>query len=186
VRESGNPSLGLSGSILIAHPSLLDPNFRKRVLFISSHAPDEGAFGLVLNHCAERSVADMLPGQDLGPLMRLPVYLGGPVGVDQLTFASFTWHPETERFECRHHLAIEEAQASLDLQNTTVRAFVGYSGWSKGQLEAELTQLSWLVGKPGPHLLNPARCASLWRETISGFGPWFRLVAEAPEDFSSN
>ena len=186
VREFGTPSVGLCGSVLIAHPSLLDPNFRKSVLFISTHDQQEGAFGLALNRPADRIVEDVLPGKEMGALMRLPVYVGGPVGADQLIFAAFTWHPETERIECRHHLGIEEAQERLDEEYTTVRAFIGYAGWSKGQLEGELTQHAWLVGKPGQDILDPRRCKTLWQETLSGFGPWFRMVAEAPDDLTQN
>lgn len=61
VREYEPSSLSLAGSLLIAHPALLDPNFKKTVLFLSKHDAEEGAFGLVLNRPAERSVRDLLP-----------------------------------------------------------------------------------------------------------------------------
>ncbi len=186
MREFGPPSNTFAGSLLIAQPSLLDPNFRKTVLFISAHDADEGSFGLVLNRPAERAVSDVLPGRELGVLMRVPVFLGGPVGVDQLVFASFTWHPETDRIECRHHLGIDEAQQSVAAENTTVRAFIGYAGWTKGQLEAELRQRAWLIGKPSREALDIRHCQTLWRELLSGFGPQFRLAAEAPDDLSRN
>jgi putative transcriptional regulator len=186
VREFGSSSLSLAGSLLIAHPSLLDPNFCKTVLILSANDPEEGSFGVVLNRPAGRTVADVLPEQDLGKLGHTPVLVGGPVSSDQLIFAAFRWKRGSKRMECKHHLVIDEAHAALDEENTIVRAFIGYAGWSKGQLEAELAQHAWLVGRPDREIMGIGRTASLWRDTISGFGAWFRLVAEAPEDISRN
>ena len=186
MREFGSSSLTLAGSLLIAHPSLLDPNFRKTVLFLSTNETEEGSFGVVLNRPSGRTVAEVLPGKELGALALVPVFLGGPVSTDQMIFASFRWHAETQRMECRHHLLIDEAQRSIDDEATVVRAFIGYAGWSKGQLEGELAQRAWLVQKPPVDLLEYEKCPTLWRELTSGFGPWFRLVAEAPENLALN
>jgi len=186
VREFPSSSLELAGSLLIAHPNLRDPNFCKTVLFLSAHDAHEGSFGLTLNRPAGRTVADLLPDRDLGPLASLPVFLGGPVSEDQLIFASFHWRPESQRIECRHHLVIDEAEQALAEETATVRAFVGYAGWSKGQLENELTQRSWLVQKAEREVLELDRCPTLWREITSTFGPWFQLAAEAPDEPEKN
>ncbi len=186
MREFRSSSISLSGSLLIAHPSLRDPNFCKTVLFLSTNDTEEGSFGLTLNRPAGRTVGELLPDRALGAVGRVPVFLGGPVSTDQLIFASFVWHPESDRMECRHHLVIEEAEQVLADEKTTVRAFVGYAGWSKGQLEAELAQRSWLVQKPEREMLALERCPTLWREMTSSFGPWFQLVAEAPDEPGKN
>ena len=186
VREFESTSPSLAGSILIAHPSLLDPNFRKSVLMLTANDPEEGSFALTLNRPSGRTVADVLPGKELGALARVPVLLGGPVSADQLIFASFLWHAETERLECRHHLLIEEATALVADDAVTVRAFIGYAGWTKGQLEGELAQRAWLVQKPGREVLDLEKAPTLWRDITSNFGPWFRLVAEAPDQPSRN
>ena len=186
MREFSSSSISLSGTVLVAHPSLRDPNFAKTVLFLSTNDAQEGSFALTLNRPSGRTVEDLLPGRDLGPLARVPVFLGGPVSTDQLIFASFRWHPQTQRMECRHHLVIDEAEQALADEAVTVRAFVGYAGWSKGQLEGELAQRSWLVQKPEREMLALERCPTLWREITSTFGPWFQLVAEAPDEPSKN
>jgi putative transcriptional regulator len=186
VREFEPSSLSLAGSLLIAHPALLDPNFRKTVLFLSKHDAEDGAFGLILNRPAERTVGDVLPNKPLGVLAHAPVFLGGPVQQDQLIFASFRWHAEAERMECQHHLLIPEAQDLVEQPGTIVRAFIGYAGWTKGQLEGELAQKAWMLGRPTPEFLRVEKCPTLWREVTSTFGPWFRLVAEAPDDPSAN
>ena len=186
MREYEPSSLSLAGSLLIAHPALLDPNFRKTVLFLSKHDAEEGSFGLVVNRPAGRLVGDVLPNKPLGELARVPVLLGGPVQQDQLIFASFRWHAETERMECQHHLLIPEAQEVAEDPGTTVRAFIGYAGWTKDQLEGELSQKAWLIGRPNPEVLEIDKSPTLWRDVMSNFGPWFRLVAEAPDDPTIN
>ena len=171
---------------MIAHPSLLDPNFCKTVIFLSTNDAEEGSFGVVLNRPAGRTVADVLPDQNLGQLGQIPVLIGGPVSPDQLIFASFKWHTVGKRMECKHHLVLEEARTALAEERTVVRAFIGYAGWTKGQLESELAQHAWLVMKPDREILHISRTKTIWRETLSAFGPWFRLVAEAPDDPSRN
>lgn len=186
VREFEPSPLSLAGSLLIAHPALLDPNFRRTVLFLSKHEAEDGSFGLILNRPSGRLVSDVLPNKPLGELARVPVLLGGPVQQDQLIFASFRWHAETDRMECQHHLLIPEAQEVLEDPTITVRAFIGYAGWTKGQLEGELAQKAWLLTKPTPEHLQIDKSPTLWRDVTSTFGPWFRLVAEAPDDPTTN
>ncbi|RYD69291.1 MAG: hypothetical protein EOP84_28735, partial [Verrucomicrobiaceae bacterium] len=65
VHESGS-SLNLEGSLLIAHPGLLDPNFRKTVLYLSATEPGDGSFGMILNRPANRTISDLLPERDMG------------------------------------------------------------------------------------------------------------------------
>ena len=82
---------------------------------------------------------------------------------------------------------MEEAAKLTDAQHHTVRAFVGFSGWSGGQIEGELAQRAWLVRKADKEeVLEVERAQRIWREMTSTFGPWFRLVAEAPEDAGLN
>src|SRR5918911_3235491 len=66
----------LKGELLIASPTLLDPNFRRTVVLLLEHT-DEGAVGVVLNRPSETSVAravpdlcDVVPEDD-------PVFIGG-------------------------------------------------------------------------------------------------------------
>ena len=177
-------SLGLSGSLLIAHPNLMDPNFRRSVLIISSSDPHEGSFGLILNRATEKKVGDLLVEHELGPLAELPVFFGGPVAPDQLTFAVFEWADEA--LTVRTHLLLDEARELAADGEAIVRAYLGYSGWSKGQLETELEQKAWLVQKPDQEILDAERCINLWPTIMREQGPWFRLLAAAPDDPSLN
>src|SRR3954451_640695 len=84
--------LSLAGSLLVAHPNMLDPNFRRTVVFISAHDTADGAVGVVLNRPLDKQVADLVnetPPEGLGDV---PVFLGGPVVKNQLMSAACEWH----------------------------------------------------------------------------------------------
>lgn len=157
------------------------------MLFISNWNAQEGAFGLVLNRPAGRTVAELLPQRDdLGSLGHLPVFLGGPVSRDQLIFASFHWQPATGELECQHHVSLSAAEEIVQESGGVVRAFIGYAGWSKGQLEGELAQQAWLLKKPDAEVLEEEPDLTFWRKLLGTFGPKYRLIADAPEDPSLN
>src|SRR5438874_1654181 len=82
----------LAGSLLVAHPNMLDPNFRRAVLFISAHDPEDGAIGVIINRPLDKSVADLVSETPPQNLADVPVFFGGPVGNNQLMLAAFEWH----------------------------------------------------------------------------------------------
>jgi putative transcriptional regulator len=177
----------LAGSLLIAHPSMSDPRFHRTVILLTDHNVKTGSFGLVINRPTGKLYGGLVPDKPLGHLARVPVLHGGPVQSDQLIFAAFRWHSSTNQLECRHLLSVAEAEELAAAQHHTVRAFFGYAGWSGGQLEGELAQRAWLVRKPDQEeLLESERAPRVWRELTSTFGPWFKMVAEAPEDPTLN
>lgn len=181
----GTPPV-LAGSLLIAHPNLLDPNFRRTVLLIAANDPDEGSFGFVLNRPSGKSVRDFLDAEETGTLADLPVYLGGPVGVEQLTFASISYHRAEGRIECDLNLSLEDARELAIVRPDELRAFVGYAGWSKDQLEAELAQKAWILQRAEENFLTANDAEEMWRASLRKIGPWFRLMAAAPDDPSRN
>jgi putative transcriptional regulator len=176
----------LAGALLIAHPGLLDPNFRRSVLFMGAHDPDSGAYGLVLNRPTGKTAAEYLPDQELGGLGKVPVFVGGPVGANQLTFVSFQWHPADEVVEMTSHVTVEDAWKMGGEGLQSLRAFVGYAGWAGGQIESELAGKSWLVQRPGREMLDIESCQGFWQRIMREQGPWFQILASEPDDPSVN
>src|SRR5205823_10643574 len=137
------PIQSLSGSMIVAHPNLLDPNFRRTVLFISAHDPTEGALGLIINRPLDRHVADLVTETPPAGLADVPVFLGGPVGKTQLMFAAFEWQ-KGDGVKLSHNVALESPTAAAgEKKLVTICAFVGYAGWGAGQLETEVKQKAW-------------------------------------------
>ncbi|MEZ5300807.1 MAG: YqgE/AlgH family protein [Verrucomicrobiales bacterium] len=65
----------------------------------------------------------------------------------QLTLARLYWNEQLGELDAESHLSAADAKRQLD-EGFPVFAFVGYSGWSGGQLEEELQQNAWIVRAP--------------------------------------
>lgn len=174
-----------AGSLLVAHPNMLDPNFRRAVLFISAHTPDDGALGVILNRPLEKQVSEVVSEAPLNALDKVPVFFGGPVGRDRLIFASLEWKTG-EGLKLNHNVDMGEANEQIGKNPGSIRAFIGYAGWGAGQLEAEMKQNAWVIRKPNRATMKLDRLPRLWFDIMKGLGPWFRLLAAAPDDPSLN
>ncbi len=183
-----DPACGnFAGLLLAAHPSLRDPNFRRSVLLLTMHSAEAGAFGFVLNQPLGKTAADLLPKHDRRSLLaRVPVYLGGPVGQDQLGFAGLDWSADRKTLQLDTHLSLDDVDLRLHATPEKVRAFVGYAGWSAGQLEGELAQKSWVLVKPAPQTVEPESMHRLWFRVMGALGPTYKLMASMPDDPSLN
>jgi putative transcriptional regulator len=177
--------LSLAGSLLVAHPNMLDPNFRRAVLFIYEHDSNEGAGGLIINRPLDKQVVDLVNEAPPEGLADVPVFLGGPVGKNQLMFAAFEWEAGAG-LKLNHNVGIDEAHERVGEDPTSIRAFVGYAGWSAGQLEAEMKEKAWILQQPTREALTPDRLPKLWFEIMRGLGPWYKMLAAAPDDPSLN
>jgi putative transcriptional regulator len=164
---------------------MLDPNFRRAVLFISAHDPGEGAIGVIINRPLDKQVADLVSEEPPAGLADVPVFLGGPVGRNQLMFAAFEWE-KGEGLKLNHNVNIDEAGERLDEDPAAVCAFVGYAGWGVGQLEAEMKQKAWLLQKPSRSTLKRERLPKLWFDIMRRLGPWYKMLSAAPDDPSLN
>src|SRR5437762_961380 len=81
-------------------------------------------------------------------------------------------------------IRISGAPCKKDL--VTICAFVGYAGWGAGQLESEVRQKAWLLQKANRSLLKLDRLPNLWFDIMRSLGPWYKMLAAAPDDPSLN
>src|SRR5437868_15300592 len=154
MRDLGDERLShnFAGSLLVAHPNMVDPNFRRTVLFVSEHEPNEGALGVIINRPLDRPVAELVSDTPPAGLADVPVFLGGPVGKNQLMFAAFEWQKGAGLKLSRNVASQQTGTGSANNEPMTVCAFVGYAGWGAGQLETEVKQKAWLIQKANPSL----------------------------------
>jgi putative transcriptional regulator len=178
------------GTLLISQPFLGDPNFERSVVLLCRHQPDEGAFGLVLTHLTTATLGQVLdlPGGTASPAAALPLYVGGPVQPDTLHFL-------------HQHAALPGAQAlgqdvywsgdfdvliglinSGTITADSVRLFVGYSGWSAGQLEEEITRGSWIRQPASAGKVFTLESDAFWRGILREKGGRFRALSNYPLD----
>lgn len=174
---SGN----LTGSLLVAHPTLLDPNFRRTILFLSHHSPEDGAIGLVLNRPFGKKLGELSTTDMPAILADTPACYGGPVGRDQVMVASLRWSDDPSAVTFQSYMgALGEVVVDPDWQ-PGLRAFVGYAGWTQGQLEQEIEEKSWLVLPPTRELIEMPDPGQAWKEIMRQAGPMLWLQAEAPD-----
>ncbi len=173
--------LPIDESLLIASPSLRDGVFDNSVIYIASHTPDKGALGYILNRPTGRIVGSILRSDEFQKLKDLPIYYGGPVDEETLSFNAFVIHSEDE-IECKVCISAQHAIELLGKENTQVRAFVGSSIWSPGQLEKELKQNAWYLSPAFSQFFSMEQDETLWKNTLQSLSPFHHLISLTPEN----
>jgi putative transcriptional regulator len=171
----------LSGQLLLASPALSDGTFDRAVILIAEHSSTEGAIGTIINHCTPTSVGDILPDPAFSALHHLPVHHGGPVSTGELSFSAFSW-ANTKSLDYAPRISAKHASELVASGKHIVRATVGHSGWSPGQLEDELKRNTWITLRPSAALFNHPHDLSLWTDLLKGISPYHHLLAEAPKN----
>ncbi|MDP0498759.1 MAG: YqgE/AlgH family protein [Verrucomicrobiota bacterium JB022] len=176
----------LRGNLLVAHPSLLDPNFQRSVVLLSAHTEEDGALGVIINRPLDKTLGDVRTEVSEGVLSEIPLYEGGPVATDQIILVAWKWDMVEATFQLYFGVADETLQEMMaEEPNLIVRAFVGYSGWSGGQMEDELKEKAWLVAPIRKDYLDEEE-EQIWRHILKHEDPKLAFFADAPDDPSLN
>lgn len=175
--------LGLSGSILLSHPLLQDPNFSKSIVFLSNHSDEDGTLGVILNRPLGKQLYQLDEQFNNFSLGQAQVYEGGPVEKEKLIIAAWDWKESPNSFRLYFGIDITKAE-SLHAENNQIHfaCFLGHSGWSPGQLENELKVDSWLLSSLNLNIFQKVDArADCWKSAISGISEEMWLLANAPE-----
>lgn len=177
------------GKLLIAEPAILnDSSFNRAIVLLTEHS-SKNSVGFILNRQLEYTVKDLIPELDC----EFPIYQGGPVEQDNLYFVHrvpglIPDSIEVEKgifwggnFDSLRTLLNEEKISSED-----IRFFLGYSGWSKNQLEDEMNQNSWFVSENDFENIFSIDEETLWKNKLLQKGGNYKLWANAPSDFNLN
>ena len=180
----------LQGNLILADPSLKEPTFFQSVLLLTEHNEESGALGYILNRPIGKKVGDLLSAESLPVeqyenLSEVPVFLGGPVNTEHLTFSALGWSEQDESLQYSTHLSAAEA-VMHQMEGFHIRAFVGYSGWSEGQLEGELERNSWITHKPEREIIDVSQVEDLWKDLLRELSPWYKLIADEPDNLGLN
>ncbi len=168
----------LANQLLIALPSLADPNFSRAVALICQH-DSEGAMGLVINRPSEYTLGEVLEQMGIrsedAALCERRVLAGGPVHPER----GFVLHDGERRWDSTLEIGdglyvttsrdVLEALAAGDgpSQSTIV---LGCAGWGAGQLEQELSETTWLTTDSDPELLFSLPLETRWQAAAGRIG----------------
>ena len=167
-----------------------DPNFERAVVVVCSHT-EEGSFGLVVNRKSSLLFSDVIEyDNSLGFDQVLGI--GGPVQYNTLHYLhQISDLPES--IELADNLFwggdFEELKSKIELgavEADDVRFYLGYCGWSEGQLEEELDKNLWIINKTAANKLFNLDAETLWRTILKDMGGKFKMYSNYPLDPSMN
>lgn len=175
----------LAGSLLVAHPVMMDPNFQRSVILISAHSMEQGGLGVVLNAPLGKTMGEFDLKYAVGPLSDIPMYLGGPVGKQGIMLVAWEWLEHNSIFKLHFGISVEQAVTLLERgEGYQVKAFLGHTLWKKGQLEGELHQHIWLLSSVKNMLISQKE-SDLWKDILAKIKPELFFLVD-PEDPSLN
>lgn len=179
------------GKILVANPLIMEKYFKRSVVYIIEEGKDDMYAGVVLNKKSKYTLADIVSEAEDFP--EIPVYRGGPVGMNNLFYLhclgnmlTGSVHIGGNIYMGMEMLPVISYMSAGNRTDGFIKFFLGFSGWSPGQLKMEIATDSWGVG----NLPYPYKCLKydeeLWRKSVlslgSGYASWLRV----PPSYSYN
>ena len=177
----------LQDHFLIAMPSMKDGIFERSVIYICEHN-NEGAMGIIINLPVNISIDELLSQTveadlddetaataDTKKIINDPVFKGGPVSEDR----GFVLHTASPGFSSSLQINDElMITSSLDVlatlgtnkQPDNYIVALGYSGWTKGQLEQEIADNSWLTINADEDILFKVPVHKRWEQAVQKIG----------------
>ena len=185
-----------AGQLVVATPTMDDPNFARTVVLLLQAGDEDGALGLVLNRPSGTDVAEVLPDWALLAGDPAVVFVGGPVqpnaaiclgrgrvgGPAVAAFSVLEGVPGSSIGTVDLDAEVDAVHAAV----SEVRLFAGYAGWSAGQLEAEVEQGGWFVLDALPADAFAPDPAQLWADVLRRQGPPVSFAASYPPDPTLN
>jgi putative transcriptional regulator len=176
--QTNTMNTDLTGKLLIAMPGIGDPRFQRSVILVCAHSP-EFAMGIVLNKPKMGvTLPEMLEELNIPMEIDVPedvVLDGGPVKADR----GFVLHTDdvfaegatleiddTFCMTATHEILVAIGSAP---PRQSVMA-LGYSGWGAGQLEIELADNAWLIGRPTNDLVFGRAYSEKWNLALTEMG----------------
>ncbi len=173
------------GRLLISEPFLPDPNFERTVVLLCEHNED-GSFGFILNKPSAVNLDDII--ENINDFQET-VHIGGPVQQDTLHFIHKADYLEggvdlgNGLFWGGDYGQLLELIDSKMIKPIDFKFFVGYSGWSEGQLDEELEANSWIVTPNATaELVFDHDTEALWKRVLKGLGGRYNVYSNYPTD----
>jgi len=178
-----------SGKVLLAEPFMMDSNFKRSAVLLCEHN-QEGSIGFILNKPLNINVNDLV--EDF-PEIKAEFFFGGPVQTDTLHYIHNVGDLLEDSVKIRDGVywggdfeKLKFLISSKLILPKNIRFFVGYSGWSEGQLVDELTYGSWVLAEMDSNYVFKSKPDQLWPQIMRNKGNPFSVIATMPELVSMN
>ena len=168
------------GAVLVSEPFLHDEYFRHSVISLVEYAPDGTSMGIVLNHPTDFFLQELVPAVRVG--RPIEVRCGGPLSDDRLYYIhTLAGVIPGSRAITPGMFIGGDFDAVVDYINAgypidgSILFFLGYSGWSPGQLDEEVANRVWAVAPAtDPTELMHTPSASMWHSQVRHLGSKYR------------
>lgn len=155
------------GMLLVANEQLTDPRFHNRVILLIQH-DTQGTAGLVINRPSRLLLDAVLPEDSKLAGQGRTLSYGGPVEPQTLLalvkVRNHPPEPAEKVFDNLYVTAVDVLDEWPDFAGEVLdyRAFVGYTGWASGQLDAELQRGGWHLLPADEQSVFAGDGAQLW------------------------
>ena len=172
------------GKLLIASPFLDNTAFERSVILLLTD--DNGFMGIVLNKTSQSPQLANALLDDWKDVPAIPLYDGGIVDKDVL----FCLHRNKQ---IKNSLCVKKGlyvngdftqiedmaktEKELDKQ---ARFYIGYAGWSEGQLEEEISDGTWVVCDADPSFLFTENIHQMWSQALKQMGEPYSIWTQFP------
>jgi len=177
------------GKILISEPFLPDTFFNRTIVYLADHT-SEGSVGFILNKKLEIKVADAISGFDK---WTEHLSMGGPVAPDTLHYLHNLGDMIPKSVWVSDNIFwggdidfIRTMIESGNISTSQIRFFLGYSGWSAGQLERELKENSWVIATLKTDFILNNQVDNTWKRVLRSLNNKYRAWADFPESPDMN
>jgi putative transcriptional regulator len=196
------PAHPAKGRLVVASPTLVDPNFHRTVVFLLA-ADGDGALGVVLNRPSDTSIDEIVPYWGMHASEPPLLFVGGPVQPNAAICVGRTQQPDRhagaaggeDAGETDGYSPLVGDLGTVDLNRAPedigvsfdgLRVFTGYTGWGPGQLEEEIEAGAWFVVEGRQQDVLCPEPAILWERVLRRQGGWLAVLARHPVDASLN
>ena len=179
-----------SGDLLISTPESLGDYYFNRSIIILTEVNNEEVVGFIINKELNYSLSDL----DNKVIEKgIKIFSGGPVNQDNLYFIHK--HPDLidnsiNFFNDLHwggdFKKIIEMINNMKIDNSSIKFFSGYSGWTYNQIIDEINNGSWLVVKNKTNYLFKKDIKKMWGENMKEMDEKFKIWSNAPENPQDN
>jgi putative transcriptional regulator len=177
------------GKILISEPFLPDTFFNRSIIYLTDHTPD-GSVGFILNKKLDLKVSAAIEGFEQ---WNENLSMGGPVAPDTLHYLHNMGDiipnsilVEEDIFWGGDIDSIRELIKLGKIKQSQIRFFLGYSGWSAGQLQRELKENSWIIAKVNSSIVLNNKSDDIWKRVLRSFKNKYRMWADFPDSPEMN
>jgi putative transcriptional regulator len=174
-----------AGRILLSEPLMSDPYFRRAVIYLAEHN-EKGSFGLIINKPIPLFLNEAVAN---APKLDSKLGMGGPVENQTLHYLHRMGDLVPHSMEVSDGIywggdfeTVKKLIASGEMGPKDIRMFVGYAGWSEGQLEEEMERNSWAVAPGSPELVFDTPRETLWQTIMQRLGTPYSYMVKLPED----